>query len=260
MRHFPLLLFLFSVNQVLLSQNNCQEIINLQGEEIKSCYHENGKISTQEIWEKDKKSGKSIGYTYSGEQLYEFNLRTFGGHASAHLSYYDNGQVSKVQFSSAPDGGIQWYREMIRFDEMGVQIERRIDQYPHELTVPNFIDSARFVEPIEKKTINQEVIRCATPYLTYYKIKNSTSKKIEVKLIPQKNRWVQLVEKNMVINSKEFATCDSIIQAQRFLEPNEGYLVFLNMSKRKANKFQILPLATIYEGEKRTYQWIIIKK
>jgi hypothetical protein len=260
MRYLTLLLLFFSVNQFLVSQYNCQKIINPQGEEIKSCYHKNGRISTQEIWENNKKSGKSIGYNSSGEQLYEFNLRTFGGHASVHLSYYASGQVSKVQFSSAPDGGIQWYKEMIRFDEMGVQIEKRIDQYPYELTVPVFRDTSAFVTPIEKKTIKQEVIGCAIPYVTYYKIKNSTSKKIEVKLIPQINRWVQLSEKNRIINSKEFATCDSIIQAQRFLEPTEGYLVLLNIPKRKANKFQILPLERIHEVEKRTYQWIIIKK
>jgi|GEM_PF-2040566 len=260
MRHFTLLLFLFSVNYVLFSQYNCKIDTSLPGEEIKFCYHKNNKISTKEIWNKDKKSGLSIGYNSMGEQLYEFHLRSFGGHASAQLTYYANGQVSKVDFSSAPDGGIQWYKEMIRFDELGAQMERRIDQYPYELTVPIFTDTLKLVKPIEKKPIKQEVIECSIPYLTYYKIKNSTSKKIEVKLIPKTNRWVQLSEKNLVINSREFVTCDSIILAQHFLEPNEGYLVSLNTRKKKANKYLILPLATIYEGETRTYQWIIVKQ
>lgn len=260
MRYLTPLLFLFFVNQALLSQYNCETISTLNGEETKSCYHKNKNISTQEIWDNDKKSGKSIGYDSLGKQLYEFNLRTFGGHASVNLSYYANGQVSLVQFSSAPDGGIQWYKEMIRFDEKGSRIEGRIDQNPNELLFPIFTDTSKFVKPIEKKSIKQEGIACAVPYLTYYKIKNSTSKKIRVKLIPQKNRWVQLSEKNILIKSKEFATCDSIIQAQRFLDPNEGYLVLLNVPKRKANKFLILRLETIYEENKRIYQWIIIKK
>lgn len=260
MKNLLLLLFLFYLNITLFSQYNCKKSVGLKGEEIKSCYHKNKKISTQEIWDNGKKEGKSIGYDSAGKQLYEFYLRTFGGHASAHLSYYVNGQVSKVQFSSAPDGGIQRYNEMIRFDEKGLQLERRIEQYPHELMVPNFTDTGKFVKPIIEKLIKQEVVVCASPYLTYFKIKNSTSKNIRMKLIPQKNRWIQLSEKNVLIKSKEFATCDSIILAQRFLEPNEGYLVLLDMPKRKANKYLILQLETIYENDKRTYQWIIIRK
>jgi hypothetical protein len=239
---------------VCQAQMNCKNSRSQDLEFIKTCLHKNAQVSTKEIWDKDKRQGKSLAFNSKGEQLYEFYLRNFGGHASAHVSYYSNGQVSKVEYSSAPDAGIQWYRETIKFDENGKQIEKWVDQHPHEWhTEPTFQPT---VQPTK---IKENVIECAVPYLTVYKIKNTTNRKIEVKLIPQRNTTIQLNEKIIVIKSNQFAVLDSILLAQRFLAPNEGYLITLNLPKRKAEKYQLLSLETIQEKERKIYQWVIVR-
>lgn len=255
MKHLFYIFSLIFTVFVSQAQLNCKNSRSQDLEFIKTCFHKNTQVSTKEIWDKEKRQGKSLAFNASGEQLYEFHLRSFGGHASTYVTYYPNGQVSKVEYSSAPDGGIQWYKETIKFDENGKQIERWVDQHPHEWHVePTFQPT---VPPIK---IKQEVVKCAVPYFTYYKIKNTTNRKIEVKLIPQKNTTIQLDEKIISLKSNEFAILDSILLAQRFLAPNEGYLLTLNIAKRKADKYQLLPLETIQEKERKIYQWVIIKK
>lgn len=59
-----------------------------------------------------------------GELVYVGNRRNYAGHSSVHLTYHPNGGVSGIDASSAPDAGIQWYKEKLRLDEEGNIIDR----------------------------------------------------------------------------------------------------------------------------------------
>jgi hypothetical protein len=254
--HFIILLFSF---QTAFSQLNCKKTKGNENEEIVTCFHKNGKIASIEQWDKDKRFGSVKGFNNENKELFIFYTRTVGGHGSAHLSYYPNGQVSRVDYSSAPDGGIQWYKERLKFDENGNQIDKWVEEYPFKtVTTPYFHDSTNVKKEIQKQ-IKQEVIACAIPFLTVYQVRNTTNKKISIKLTPQKNLWVSLNEKNYLTTKNEFVTIDSVLQAERFLSPKEGYIVSLDLPEKQKRKYEILQLETLNESTKRTYQWVIIK-
>lgn len=60
-----------------------------------------------------------VGYNNRGKEIIHYDLRRFAGHASVYLEYYGNGQISKAEYSSAPDGGIQFWHKIHYFDEQG---------------------------------------------------------------------------------------------------------------------------------------------
>ncbi len=82
-------------------------------------YFASGKVSTRTWMDKDDRWGRSWAYDVSGKEIFSYQTRKIGGHASAHFSYHANGAVSKIEVSDAPDAGIQWYRSTTTYDEQG---------------------------------------------------------------------------------------------------------------------------------------------
>src|SRR5690554_1062328 len=72
-------------------------------------YFPNGKVSTIQILE-NQREGIARAYNQKGALIYEATIRKFAGHASVHFTHYKTGAVKTANYSSAPDGGIQWYR------------------------------------------------------------------------------------------------------------------------------------------------------
>lgn len=143
MKTFLFVLLLFQV-PVLCAQLNCKTVKQADGAEVKQCYHRNGKISIIETWDKDRRSGSLKGFNNKGDEVFFYNLRRIGGHASALLSWYPNGQVKSVNYSDAPDAGIQYYHSTRLFDEAGNQTSFTEDSYDDKPTVP---------EPVLKDTV-----------------------------------------------------------------------------------------------------------
>lgn len=114
---------------------SCTSVYSQKRVNDKIHYHNNKQISTIEVWDKDKRNGKFLCMNAKGDTLIKYHLRTYGGHASAYVSYFPNGQAKKVELSDAPDGGIQFYNEIIYFDEHGKETYRSDLSYPHKLTV-----------------------------------------------------------------------------------------------------------------------------
>jgi len=134
---FLLLLLLFQ-SPALFGQLNCKTTRQKDGSTVKKCFHKNGKVSTIESWDKDKRRGTLKGFNKSGKELFSHNLRQSGGHASAQMTYFPNGQVKSIYYSDAPDGGIQYYNSTTQFDAAGNQIafnERSHDDDLH-LRIP----------------------------------------------------------------------------------------------------------------------------
>jgi len=124
-------LFLFGLSG--FAQYSPKTTKQREGSSVKKCFHKNGKVSTLEIWDKDQRNGNLKGFNNQRKELFSLSLRRYGGHASARLTYYPNGQVQSVYYSDAPDGGIQYYHSTMEFDKLGRQTSFREDKYPDEL-------------------------------------------------------------------------------------------------------------------------------
>lgn len=160
------------------AQLKCKTTNQADGSTIKQCFHQNGQISTLESWDKDKRFGNIKGYTNQGKELFSHGLRNVGGHASVSLTYFPNGQLEKVYFSDAPDGGIQFYNSTTRFDEKGNQTEFSETKYPHELELEIQIpDTIKRRKPVVE--INRELEKPAGKRIDF-RIVNKTKSKQKV--------------------------------------------------------------------------------
>lgn len=80
-----------------------------------------GELSSKEWMDRDGRWGRSWAYDRQGHVIYEQQTRRFAGHASVDFRYHPNGAVSRADYSTMPDGGIQWYKSTTTFDENGKQ-------------------------------------------------------------------------------------------------------------------------------------------
>jgi hypothetical protein len=101
-----------------MAQHKCKtEALEAGSQEV--CLHVTGEISTQRFWDAQGRSGYFEAYSNTRKKLVQYDLRKFAGHASVQVDYHGNGQVSRVEYSSAPDGGIQFWHIIHHFDESG---------------------------------------------------------------------------------------------------------------------------------------------
>lgn len=129
------ILLILTHSQMLFAQLNCKATHQSDGSTLKQSFHKNGKVSTIETWDKDKRFGNLKIFNNQGKELFSRGLRTIGGNASAELTYFPNGQVEKIYFSDAPDGGIQYYYSTTQFDALGNQLSFDENKYPYELEI-----------------------------------------------------------------------------------------------------------------------------
>ncbi|MES2590163.1 MAG: hypothetical protein V4622_14385 [Bacteroidota bacterium] len=265
--NIKILILLICFPFLSFSQLNCKNKTNSDGSKTSNCFHKNGKISTVETWDKEKRWGKIIGYNFSGNQLFEYELRTFAGHASVDVKYFPNGQVSSLYYSSAPDGGIQFYRYRHKFDESGKQTEFYDESHPSELPTIfyKFPDTLKkpVVIPKKPEIKKQEVVECAIPFVTEFVIINETRKAVKIKLKAQKNHYILLKDIDTILKPKETLVVKSIMLAQMFLAQESAYVpefVKANHPRLRAKqKFKFILAKPIESANKKTYAWHIIK-
>jgi len=68
----------------------------------------------------------------TGNLIWKNARRRFAGYASINLKFHSNGGVRLVEYSSAPDGGIQYFRERCSIDTSGKIIDRRIESHDRQ--------------------------------------------------------------------------------------------------------------------------------
>ena len=78
-----------------------------------------GEVSTQQWTDRDGRRGPARAFKPDGTVVFEVPTRRIAGHATVRFSYHPNGAVSRAEFNSAPDAGIQWYRSTTEFDDAG---------------------------------------------------------------------------------------------------------------------------------------------
>lgn len=80
-----------------------------------------GGTSTKAWTDTTGRWGRCWAYNKHGAVIYEQQTRNVGGHATVWFRYHPNGGISRAEYSTMPDGGIQWYRSTTTFDTAGNQ-------------------------------------------------------------------------------------------------------------------------------------------
>jgi hypothetical protein len=251
---FLCLSFLFANAQQKVKIKECQNITSENGNE-KLCFHANGQVSTKEMWDNNHYWGKFVMYKNDGKEILHYELRRVGGHASVYPTYHANGQVHKLEFSSAPDGGIQFYNYFHAFDEAGNQTEyvdlSRPDGYPTTI-----IKSPDFQKETEETyVVNQKKIEKKT---TNFFIHNEARKSIKIKLIAQKNTLFQFKNKEITIKPKSTQLIDSVQLSSMFLDQKITYEV--EIIDKKKNKYKLILEEKVENADIRNYNWYLFEK
>jgi hypothetical protein len=167
-----LLLFIL-IHQVIFAQKmDTLEVVRFK----------NGKISTVKL--SNQREGVAKAFNLKGETIYESGTRRFAGHASVDFKHYPSGAVKQANYSSAPDGGIQWYKTETFFDENG-KITHVNDLSYDKMMKPSYI-----IEPVYNPTMEQnlkkqaeqknETAKCANIHQNKIIIINHTNKILEI--------------------------------------------------------------------------------
>lgn len=88
-------------------------------------YFEDGAVST--IITMEDMRGQALAYDSDRKVIYRKIVRKVAGTASVSFTHFSDGSVKTARFYEAPDGGIQWYSQFLRFDKDGKVIEERED-------------------------------------------------------------------------------------------------------------------------------------
>jgi len=185
MRHLHLtLLLLIAIGSQAQPR---EKIVQTDSGQVVLHFFANREISTKEWTDLDKRWGRSSAYDPNGKEIFSYQTRTIGGHASVLFSYYPSGGVSKIEVSNAPDGGIQWYRSTATYDEAGNRTgftEQGNDNYG-PITGPGHVNVRVTQQPIVTEPPEQEVVECQKMFLNEVFLVNTTRKagKARVKVL-----------------------------------------------------------------------------
>jgi hypothetical protein len=145
----------------------------------------NGMVSTLEWTDKDGRWGRARAFDQNGREIFAYQTRSIGGHATVRFSYHPNGAISKAEVSDAPDGGIQWYRSTTTFDEGGVRTgfsEQGHDDHG-PIPGPGTVRETRPALTPVKRPADQEVMTCQKLYVNEVFVVNRTNSACRVKAL-----------------------------------------------------------------------------
>lgn len=167
-----------------------------------------------------------------------------------------------MEFSDAPDGGIQFFESTRKFDESGKQVEYNEMKYPYELET-TFIQIEPQEQPQQQVVTpkKEAVIPCATIYQTFYQLQNTTNSKIVLTIQPIKNNSVNVTEKEITLKPNESMVFDTILMADQFISAKvyQPSIKQVLTKKRNEKKIKIIEPGPIDAGASRTYYWFIVE-
>lgn len=209
-------------------------------------YHKNKRISTIEVWDKDKLNGKFFCMNAKGDTLIIYHLRRYAGHSSVEAEYYSNGQAKKIELSSAPDGGIQFYREFIYFDEQGRETSRTDLSYPYELKSPIRVQPTRTISiPLPKDKT------------TLFYIANETAKDIKIKVVKNNRGYTSRIKLDTIISvlPNTSILIDSV-QENYFVVPKNNY--GLSIISNTTSKI-LSPEEELKDNNRKEWTWYVVR-
>lgn len=180
---------------------------------------------------KNNMEGSAKAFNQLGDEIYSSNIRRFAGHESVEFKHYESGGVREAKFSSAPDGGIQWYKSITTFDEAGNIVGFHEDSHDQRIT-----PQIRVVQPAV-----QEVAVCALIHENKIIVHNHSRQSIEYILIQRGERTSHLIQSG---EHKEIA---SYISAEITQEPTQFYQAEVYFQKKNTKK----KLKTMVETERK---------
>jgi hypothetical protein len=264
MRSVLLLPVLFLLISHASAQLNCTTTEKADSV-VTRCLHANRKVSTRIVWDKDNRWGQAEAFDSQDNRIINYQLRRVGGHASINFQYHPNGQIRRAEFSSAPDGGIQYYNMIHEFDEAGKQTRftdlSRPDGFPR-LTVPTHIyDPEKLTRPMVMPDPPPvpEVITCATPCQSKFVIVNRSRRKVTFDLHPQPSHWYSFPAKCCVtLRPGQQLEVYSITLAERYIGPDEAYRLEQKTPKRKRKTPLLIKALPEEENNQKTFVWYFL--
>jgi hypothetical protein len=239
------------------------------------CYHSNRLLSTSVIWDKHQRFGYARAWDAKGNQIIDYAIRRFAGHASVYFQYHPNGQIRKAEYRSAPDGGIQFEHIVHMFDEHGKQLEytdlSQPDGHPvilvprrhddrEQLKIPQVLEPPPPEPNEEVIEFHQEVVTCAVPYVSVFIIQNLTGRKVDFLLKKLPNIHYSHAHMDLMrLSSGKEQEIYRITMAEKHLPPQEAYEWILKSKGKRKQKYRIKMLLPENQGATRIYRWIIIQ-
>lgn len=198
-------------------------------------------VSTSVCYDREQHWGIAKAFNKKGEVIYQRQLRRIAGHSSVEFSWYGSGAIKTAAWSSAPDGGIQWYKSFTTFTEDG-QINGEIeDSHDNRVTVhaPKTLPNA----PTTVVPAKPAVAECAVIYASEFWFTNFTPFAV---VATATHRYRPTERYVIVLNPGESKKCGQVILAQQFDEPTRTF-DFSAMPSRSAAKQRlvVIPSDTI---------------
>jgi hypothetical protein len=220
-------LFLFFIFLKFINFSSSQDIIIRK--------YNSGQVSLKETttyWPEQSKNfreQKVEVFNKNGEIVYSGVRRNYAGHSSIDLSFYKNGGVSKIVYSSAPDAGIQWYKGQYLLDENGNIIDKFEDSYDKQHTtllhqLPFKHDELPQINP------NLKPNTCAVPKRSDFYFINLSKKSIEI-LVDRKQNTL-FSNKFKSLNYNDTLKVEFVTNAEKFINPKDYFEVFIKKSKK----------------------------
>lgn len=178
---------------VLFSLTAFVHLVKAQTDTLHIHYFPNGDVSTYSYLNENRE-GKALAYSLEGEIIYEKITRRIHGSASVSFSHYENGMVFKANYSSYPDGGIQWYRTYTTFNDKGEVISEFNDNHEgpwdNRITLPQPVKKEEVIlreQPTKPKPQKpyqeQEIMKCAMIHENKIEVINHSRFTIETTFI-----------------------------------------------------------------------------
>jgi hypothetical protein len=218
----------------------------------------NGKISTISYLENNR-MGKAIAYNFEGQIVFESSIRRIHGSESVTFRHHPNGMVQRADYSSHPDGGIQWYRSSTFFNYKGVKIDEQIDDFegPGQpllriRTLPAQPSDQTNWEEIQKDSTSpekpkKEVAVCANIHKNSIEIINHSRWPILFNYQFAKSDTLIIIKPGETFSGPEFISAE----IAGVLNQNFSYQYASNRRNRKVKdiyeKREIAPLNTLHQ-------------
>jgi hypothetical protein len=255
MRRNALLVFctLFIVSISVLpswAQLNCRTAKDANGS-TEICKHANGKKASARFWDSDKRSGFFEAFDAVGNSIAKFDLRHFAGHASVDVSYFSNGQVARLEYSSAPDGGIQFWHIIMHFDESGKLISKQDLSQPDGHPVLYLPEEFQVPQPLPYVVPTPPTPTAPKKWIQIVHITNATGKQIKVGMADTSS--VDANPSYRILEPNETRALDTL---HRDLHEHGLDLNWLQLSARDKRKYECVHLH--HTGN--DWYWVITRK
>lgn len=102
----------------------------------------NGRLSAYSWMLGSTGNGRAICWDPKGAVMFDSEISRNHGHHSVQFDHHANKVVSRIEESSAPDAGIQWYRSTYYYDEKGVKTGEHHTSHDdmHHITRPGEVE------------------------------------------------------------------------------------------------------------------------